>query len=179
LCKVDLIEDIDSEDFIFKNLSDLSLVHVNPTLSVPLIKKNSKTLTKLELGNSFYKNELDYFKDIKFSKLRYLKIQRMYETDALTLIQNTIDTLEELYICDDLFVCMLFENLKSVPRFKFPHVKRIHFEIDFKYLLSSKLVLSLIDASNENTNILLNNERICKELLKYLHNEIRYSQMVL
>ena len=172
LCKVDLIEDIDSEDFIFKNLSDLSLVHVNPTLSVPLIKKNSKTLTKLKIGFNrcyIHENEIVNFNDIKFSKLRYLKIQEMYETAALSLMQNAIDTLEEICICDN-----LKENLESVVEFRLPHVKKINFKVNFYHFqsfLSSRLVYSLIYACNENTIFLLNDENICKPMIEYLRNK--------
>ncbi len=158
------------DDFDFGNLSVLSVVDditYNLQLSVALLKKNSKTLTKLEIGaHRCYNDGNDInFNDIKFSKLRYLKIQEMSETAALSLIQNATDTLEELCICDN-----LEENLESGIEFQLPHVKKINFKVDISKV-SSKLIYSLINACNENTIFLLNDENICKPMIEYLRNK--------
>ena len=169
------VKGIDKEDFEFRNLSVLSLRSVEEGFSVALLKKNSRSLTKLKIRfdhDDYFRFEGDshyVYKDIKFYKLKNLEIVNLYETVALTIIQNARNSLEEIHICD--FVSKDVYQLQFGSKFKLPCVKKINFKIDFEYLLSSKLVWSLINACNENTVILLNNERICKPLLEYLREE--------
>jgi len=165
--------DFDIEDFDFRNLSDLSLDYVDEELSVALLKNNSRSLTKLQITFNNVYNEYsgDYdheYSDIKFSKLKNLEIG-MNETVALNLIENSRNSLEEIHICDNLRTNLL----QHVGKFKLPYVKKINFKINLEYLLSSNLVFSLIYAANENTIILLNNERICKALLNHLRKKTR------
>ncbi len=171
--KLEAVAPEDINDFDLRNLSVLSLddISSNLELSVVLLKKNSKTLTKLKIGFNrcyIHENEIVNFNDIKFSKLRYLKIQEMYETAALSLMQNAIDTLEEICICDN-----LKENLESVVEFRLPRVKKVNFKVNigFSSKISSKLIYSLIYACNENTIFLLNDEPICKPMIEYLRKK--------
>ena len=157
---------IDIEHLNIRNLSDLSLCDVDEHWSARLLKDNSSTLTKLVIDFCIMdKYEID-FKDIKFSKLKHLRIGHLYETDALTLIENSKNTLEEIY----LRVSHLeHKTLESVRSLQLPCLKKVHLE-NLDRMASSKLVSSLISACNDNTNILIHNKEINKSLLELIRD---------
>ena len=162
---------LDSENLNIRNLSALILDDVYGQVAVALLKSNSSKITKLVIG--FFDDVLDVdFSDIKFSKLKRLSIiQELTETDSFTLIKNASNTLEEIHLCSE----VLYDKLPYVRKFKLPRLKKIHLEMNLNRVISSKLVRSLIYACNENNTIfLLNNEKMCRTVYKYLLDEFKY-----
>ena len=152
---------IDIEDLNIRKLSVLRLCDVDEQWSARLLKDNSSTLTTLNIG--FSRIDEHDFKDIKFSKLKQLKIRGMYETDALTLIEKSKNSIEEIYL-----TLRTYGNkkLESVKNLKLPRLKKVH--LDDQDFISSNLVSSLISACNDNTIILIQEEKINKSLLEKL-----------
>ena len=161
---------IDITDLNIRNLSVLSLDDVDEQWLVMLLKSNSSTLTKLKIG--FDLDDLDdcVFNDIQFSKLKYLNINGMNETDALTLIQSSKNTIAEIHL-SKLHTYLGYNNLESVTFLQLPHLKKVHLDIGFKHILSSKLVNSLINACDENTLVRIKDEKINKSLLEELREK--------
>ena len=143
-----------------KDLKVLSLSKVHKNLAVTLLKQNLSTLTKLEIGNFEYLSN-DIFKEIKFSNLKYLKINKMDEINSLTLIQNSKNTIEEICLCGSDY----FAVLDSFIEIKLPRLKIIHFD----NYHTSKLVYSLLRSCNvSTTEILIDTEKISNKMCGYL-----------
>ena len=96
----------------------------------------------------------------------------MFETDALTFIQSSKNTIAEIHLSELSFL-QDHNNLEYVTFLQLPHLKKVHLEIEFDYILSSKLVFSVINACDENTIILTNNEVINKSMLEELRQKFR------
>ena len=152
-----------------RNLSVLSLDGVNEEPSVMLLKNNSSTLTELFIDfgiDDEYDYEID-FKDIKFSKLKQLYIGEMCETDALILIENSKNTLEEIHLCGRPFG---HNTLESFSDLQLPCLKKVQLSFLARFL-SHYFKSFLINACNDHTIILMHNKEINKSLLQlYLLN---------